>query len=722
MPTKDNAWIFADSVPGSSENPSVVERTINETSLSQSPLNNSNNEVKGNFDVTANATLGKWKVHVDYQPVSWEPGARVTTNITLSFSKKILGAFREKHPDINKVCILITAERDFDSKGFQHVPWDYQVSTLLTPGGLPIEGGVSSALSRFTGCYYRTPVDIMLEVPISAFDAGDNSSEWYQGNISASFDLPKDLPPGIYRLRLDFGFKSERSSYIGFGFNLEQKWYNFNGDGIGSSRHWDPKNISCFYSPPMTASGMDATGKMINGSQIQRRCYWVLLWDYNSNGYRGVVAQEDQDKVAISPRNMIHDDVVLPRFDSNGYAIAYNLEPHFLMDDIDPPRNIPWRYDRGEWSVKITLPNGTKVELWSPKVKVPVPNGTKVDLGSSKFVARNWNGPTTNNSVLKSWRPPDYGRYTVEAKGWIEDTWGNRYEGGGNYTFWIANRMTIATATFQGQPYNVGTRYGRDIAFSPAVPANVMIKADLYVNSDPDNVRTVVSTGKATPGGIFGATQGMKYLPLDAPGEYQARITATYLDPQGNLWVCAMQHAGVVYPEDTPIIAHGKKISIQGKLVDRGETHSEGYDFKNGTSKLDHITFPYNSGDAILIASEQQGSNKIEPVLIYEMKGSNASYDPILQGIGRSNLRMKTSNRLSPELFPEYITDRAYFYASAPRPGLMARFIVAQDNVTAPYWPTSPNSFGGQYGASNNGDMPGDIYRLLGGVVLRPEG
>jgi hypothetical protein len=31
----------------------------------------------------------------------------------------------------------------------------------------------------------------------------------------------------------------------------------------------------------------------------------------------------------------------------------------------------------------------------------------------------------------------------------------------------------------------------------------------------------------------------------------------------------------------------------------------------------------------------------------------------------------------------------------------------------------SPNSFGGQYGASNNGDMPGDIYRLIGGVVVR---
>ena len=52
----------------------------------------------------------------------------------------------------------------------------------------------------------------------------------------------------------------------------------------------------------------------------------------------------------------------------------------------------------------------------------------------------------------------------------------------------------------------------------------------------------------------------------------------------------------------------------------------------------------------------------------------------------------------------------------------MGRFIVAESNIRAPYWAVSPNSFGGQIGASPNGDLPGDIYRLLGGVVLRRAG
>ena len=713
--------IIATPVPGSGENSSVVEEIVDKSVPLQSLQNELVNTSTGSFDTAANATLGKWKASVEYQPVSWNPGTRVKTNITLSFSKELLSTFREIYPNIDKVCILITAERDFDSHGLQHTPWDYQVSTLLTPGGLPIEGGGMSALSRFSGSSFRTPVDIMLEAPISAFGEDGQDSKWYKGTIPASFDLPSDLPPGIYRLRMDYGFKSEKSWYTYYGFGSDQNWYNFNGEGIGSVYPWE-QNISNLYSPPIFASGTDNTGKKINGSDIQRRCYWVLLWGRNSNGYQGVVADEDRKLVAISPRNLIHDEVILPRFAPEGYAIEYNLEPHFLLDDIDPRRNIPWRYDSGEWSLRMTLPNGTAVDLWSPKVKLPIPNGTKLDLGVSKFVSKSWSGPTTNNPIFTSWKPPAYGRYTVEAKGWILDEFGNRYYGGGNYSFWIAKRLTVATATFQGQSYNVGNRYGRDLALSPPVPADVTIQADLYVNSDPSNVQTVVSTGKATSGGIFGAAQGMKYLPLDEPGEYHAKVTATYWDHEGNLWVGAVRHAGVVYAEDSPITAHGKKLKVKQELVDRGETHFEGFMAENGTHYLDHLNYPYNSDDALLIASEQQFSNKIVPVLTYEEKGNRTPYNPSLQDIGRSNLRIRTSNGLSPDMFPEYITDMAYYYASAPRPGSMGRFIVAQDNAAFSYWPMSPNDFGGQYGASNNGDLAGDIYRLLGGVVLRPKG
>jgi hypothetical protein len=50
---------------------------------------------------------------------------------------------------------------------------------------------------------------------------------------------------------------------------------------------------------------------------------------------------------------------------------------------------------------------------------------------------------------------------------------------------------------------------------------------------------------------------------LDSPGEYHAVVLATYTDAEKALWVSSMRHAGVVYPPDTKLIAHGKKLKIR---------------------------------------------------------------------------------------------------------------------------------------------------------------
>ena len=191
--------------------------------------------------------------------------------------------------------------------------------------------------------------------------------------------------------------------------------------------------------------------------------------------------------------------------------------------------------------------------------------------GTAAFLDQAGQWPTTRRAAFTRWTPPAYGQYKVKATGWIGDAWGNRYEGGGTYQFWIANRMTMTTATFQGISYPVGGKCVRDIGFAPAVPAEVEVRATLYVNSDPNNKREAYSSGKATLSGIFGVAQGARQLTLDAPGEYHGHVVARYTDSEGHLWVCSMRHAGVVYPEDSPIVARGKKLSIGGKLVDRGE-------------------------------------------------------------------------------------------------------------------------------------------------------
>jgi hypothetical protein len=411
----------------------------------------------------------------------------------------------------------------------------------------------------------------------------------------------------------------------------------FNGYAFAARPSGDQAGTSTyFYSPVIPAGGTHVSGRAIDARKIQARFPWLLLFSYNSNGYRGVVADEDRVRFATSDRSLIPDEVILPMFDDGGNRISYSLEPQFPADTIDPLQNIPWDWTTGELSVRISGPDGSVV-----------------DLGTARFQGKSGNGPTTKTSALTSWRPQAYGRYTVTATGWIADRNDRRYRGGGTYRFWIAKRMTLATATFQGMPYPVGSNYGRDILFNPAVPGDVQVTATLYVNSDATSVRTLFYSGKASTAGLFGAAQGMKPFPLNAPGEYHAQVLATYADPEGHLWVSTMRHAGVVYSDTSLVVARGKKFAVGGKYVEHGETKFEGY---------------------------------------------------------------------SPHLYPEYITDVEYYYAAAPRPGFMGRFLVGESTVRAPYWPVSPNSFGGQIGASPNGDAPGDIYRLLGSVVLRRAG
>ncbi|MEW5720017.1 MAG: hypothetical protein AB1817_15420, partial [Chloroflexota bacterium] len=645
------------------------------------------------FATVGNTSFGEWRTEVTASPARWTPGAAVKLQATLRISDPYLNVLAMKGIKPDNFIMLVTAERTFDADGVMRLPSDERMSTLLTPTGLGIEGGTQSAVSKRLGYGFRTPVDELVTVPITTAQKSDTLR---QITFNLTTKLPDDLPPGIYRLRLDYGAM------------VKNRQYNMNGEAF--ARRGFPKGPcdSLVYSPPIRASAQHVSGKIVDAATIKPRVPWVILGNYNSNGYRGVVAEEDRKNFALSNRNLIQDDVILPMYDENNpkNVLAYTLEPQFPTDTIDDQQNIPWDYTKGELSIKITQPDG----------KV-------IDLGTAPFVGNAGRWLTTRDKKFTQWKPPMYGQYTVQATGWTADKWGNRYDGGGTYKFWIAKRMTLATATFQGQAYPVGNRYGRDIGFAPAVPADVQVTATLFVNSDPNNPRTVSYSGKATAGGIFGAAQGMKPLPFDAPGEYLAHVLAKYTDADGHLWVESMRHAGVIYPSDSPIVAHGKMLKVKDKLVERGESNFEGWhNRETDAMQLDHIDFPYNAGDVLLIAGEGTGANKINPTLTWAYKNNPAPYDPKIQPIGLSNVRIQTSNGYSPHLFPEYITDLQYFYAAAPRPGFMGRFIVSENGVRAPYWPTTSTNFGGQINATGNGDAPGEIYRLLGGVVIRNKG
>lgn len=628
-----------------------------------------------------------WSATVEADQTAWSPGQRLTVKVTLHANDDVYSAIADAGYPAEKCVALVTAERLFDSQGIMRFASDEGFSTLLTPTGIPIEGGIQGAITDLpiddggkTQRYrFKTPVNVLLEAPV----AGAASFE-------TSVTLPEDLPPGLYRLRVDLGIRSKTT------------YRDLNGSTF-ASRPFLPRLGSYAYSSLYPASGRDVSGNPIDASKIAPRVFWTLFPNDYSNGYRGVVADEDQARFALASHHLIQDEVVLPRTGVSGYAIGYSLEPGFPTDAVDAKSNLAWDFTQGELTAEITAPDQTKTVLG------PTPILEKAKYG---------NGPTTNDKAFTAWKPPMDGRYTVKLTGWIADQDGRRYAGGGTYRFWIAKRMTMATATFQGMPYAVGGKYGRDIAFSPAVPAAVEIVGTFYPGSDASKASTQTWTGTATTGGVFLAATMSPALTFTAPGEYHARIRATYTDAAGNLWICAMRHAGIVFdPSSTAFAAHGKKVRLaDDRYAERGVTKSrEGY----ASDHLDHVAFPYHQRDVVQVASDGGGFNKIEPVLIaVKPADEGAAWDWHLDGVGKTNLYIGTSNGYSPHMFPEFINHWEYYYAAAARPGFMGRFLVGESNQRAPYWPTSPNSFGYQFGASANGDLPGDLYRLVGGIAV----
>ena len=636
---------------------------------------------------------GEWTAQISVSPNEWRPGVKVTVGGQVNIREAHLASLAAANYKATGIVILATAERTFDAGGKLRIPCAEKMSTVLTPTGLAIEGGQFGAITKRYGYGFNTPYDQQITVSLAGRVPSDG---WIPVPFEMEQVLPGDLPPGYYRVRLDYGITTGKATV------------NLNGDAFAKRQFVKTRPIeSHHYSPIIGASGVHADGARVEASSIKPRIPWVLLASYNSNGYRGVVAEEDESWFALSQRNLIQDDVILPLLDAKSAFISYSLEPQVITDTIELRSNIGWAPDKGEIAVEVTAPDGTVQKL-----------------GTFAFVGKSGTNPTTRDPKLTAWKPSMYGQYTVRATGWYGDEWGHRYEGGGTYRFWIAKRMTLATATFQGMAYPVGNRYGRDIGFAPAFPADVQVTATLYANSDPKRAKVVNYTGRATPAGLFGAAQGMAPLAFDSPGEYVAHVLAKHRDQNGHLWVCSMRHAGVVYPEDSPIVARGKKLYIPASktYVDRGHSMREGWMGDDGVGYLDHINFPYNQKDVLLIASENKSANKIIPTLIWEWKENPQKYESTYSSIGATNLKLVTSNGYSPHLFPEYITEWGYYYAAGPRPGFMSRFLVGENNVRAPYWHVSPNSFGGQINASANGDVPGDIYRLIGGVVVRPQG
>ncbi len=652
--------------------------------------------------ITRESENGPWGGELRLPKGQWSPGQLIEGEAVLSLPAATLSAMTEDGLVGEKWLCMVSAERLFDSAGNLRLVQGIGCSTFLTPTGLAIEGGPQGVLGPRGGSPYRSYADVLVEVPAkSLVRAGDGSIDV---RFPFRFVIPADAPSGVIRLRCDFGLAENRAGHVNHRHSL-------NGESFARKQR---DGWSEMFSAPLPLG----KGEMKNRLRVP----WVAMSRYSSNGQRGIVAAEDAGYFALSPRHIAPADPIFPLDDVRGRRQEYDVIPDVLAWKSDKQRQLDWAADAGKMDAELHFPSG-KVTRFDNIRLAPGRDG----------------GLAAADAKAGRWRAEEYGAHTLVLRGALLDRWGNRYEGGGTYRFHIAERLTIATATFLGQAFQTGQRYGAPIAINPGLAGEVAVELTVIPQSDPARRKTVTYAGKTTESGVFGPANGLKPFLLEEPGEYLAVIRARATDKDGRLWMAALIHAGVIFPPDSPVEARGKKVRVGKEYLARGETQFEGY-VEGGLPSpgtdgrytkadlqkfrhLDHINYPWFSGDALLIAAEGQGANKIEPVLTYVRKGQPEEPKRGTLGIGLSELQAPACpGGWDPFTHQELAKDRGgYWYAGAPRPGFPSRFMVATHGVFAPYWPTSNTNFGGQIGASANGDMPGDIYRLLGGVVV-PEG
>jgi hypothetical protein len=619
-------------------------------------------------------------------------------------------AAQEVIKQLDGLYLLLRAERAFDQQGKYHQFTNNYTSTVLTPSDLPIENhdvfskytynnpaeyiDTLTPKNRTSGICNATPFDrsvFIKKKDLQFIDSGVKARFVLNDTIAA------DFLDGYYRLQISILGKKNTCFYRVNFFPLFSSTESAFSD-------WDLAILArnCSYLPMIKIKNPQ-TPKMI----------WTLFNTQFSNGTQGIVAQEDSQNFQFSSRHILSADFILPAPSRQNPPLTLNLEPDFPtmlaknMVELEQgfkwefQTPIPLQYNGGQLAVQITAPDG--------KTK---------QIKSTAFAAATKTGATTNNSDFQ-YTFEQSGKYTVLMSGWIEDIWGNRYNGGGTYEFWVANRLTFVTSVKPGTPFSVGEAYPPSAIIHPPCAADISFDLKLFRNSDPKDIKQVITKGTANRFGYFYPREKYEKMIFDSPGEYLATITASYTDEQGNFWMGSQRSGSVVALADTKVVVHGVSPAYHHMAAfgNRGNLNYEGLISKSNSPEFNNYTvctlfpFPYYSGDVLYVANSFHGDNGMLPALQMSLPETKDNIKPF----------STTINNYQPQGYPEFLDKQCYGYMSAIRSGFVARYMIAQDTnyIWDAYWQSGGNFAGKQINNSYNGDLPQDIYGFLGGMVLK---
>lgn len=588
----------------------------------------------------------------------------------------------------------------FDADGRQIAPVQNNISTFLTPGGLPVSDG--AALFGLA-----PPEEIVSFQPASAHSV--------KSVMNGFIQIPIEVPPGVYLLGVEAV-----------------------GSGLPNGPTW---RSSAVYGPNVPGDAMLAPIMIGTPEEVasDRHLVWGLLTDQPSDGLYGTLSREDAPFFGIATHVVTQGApyVLRPREAHSGELISYRLEPFlFGMGDTDRalpgPSPIPWKLPGGSLRLEITRPDGSSLSVGPAQLKQHVIRTPSSISGADyNFGSTQWNdiNSLTTGDPDFSRSFPQYGHWIVKMTGELEDAWDQRYSGGGTYDFWVAEPLDMDPGALPGTPFEAGGSMSTALQLLPGLPAEIQWRITQYPDSDPSRAHSDILSFRADS---FGYSAGTPVL-MSAPGEYRVNVSARYWDSSGVLHMAARSWGGVIMTPQAQLSleAHGRRGAqcLEGNepsawfLLSRiglGDVACHFFNpYFNGDIFWSRLEEPNWAGDALLaVASVRDLSGEMESTLSARAQAAEIQIPAERISSGELPLLTLGDSPIPVLLNPSHTVQIAYAYRVAERPGVRVREVVGTDQNDGGYW-RYDSFYDGEPGVGFLGDLPNDFKFQYVGTVYR---
>jgi hypothetical protein len=576
-------------------------------------------------------------------------------------------------------------------------------SGVLTPGGLAID-------------------DIGAPIPLAEVVVGEGEVAQVVDGLAFELifeqRLPSDLQPGLYVPVL--------RGFVRVGDDTPQPWETSmlfgSGDGLGRA----------------TQTRLPL---VINVGEVESvELPWALFMDAPGNGTRGLLPA-DTSAYALSNRVIFNAPTyILPPNSADGETpLTYALEPHLLMQlpnayDMATAPLIPLALPGGRLSVRVTAPDGTTFsQAAQPFAQTRV--GTAANDERARYGAQS---PLdtyqlmTLNPALSAYSFTQYGEHIIEVEGELEDVFGNRYTGGGEYRVLVAELFDLIPAALSGTPFAVGDTLNPGLHLAPSAAAEVTVRVSVF----PLDGSAPIERTFAGVSSLSGHFQPDAAFTFDTPGEYIVDYEARFTDLDGRLWAGSLRSAGVIAGE-SGMVAHGARGLYTPEAPRQAQYHVERLLARAGVDEAAAVVLnaPYQNGDVMWLP-DGAGSGIAPVVRVQDLLGSYSAW--LLAGLATNGGELGARIRdgavigelpaalLTEDALPFNPADDAppasagYSYISMVTPALSARqFVSGSVLPTLPIWMDMDDPLNGQIGAGADGLLPGDVLFLFGGAIVR---